>query len=179
LTDPVKDPLALLQNISVVQGARVWTSGTWDASYIGEYVRFGKELGVYKITTVNTFTPRYYGPALDRVNGHVRPAGTKKIAGVDDNGDRSGASVGLYYWAYPSPLYDEEQDILLPSSRPLELGTAIRMLTEKDRRDNAADRMRMEYVTALAEAKSMNPRQSSIAKPTNAKGYHPFDMRHA
>jgi hypothetical protein len=176
--DPVTDALALLSGITVNSLANVWTGGTWDASYIGEYIRFGKEPGIYKITAENAFTPRYYGPKLDRVTGHIRPAKTKQVACVDDGGDRVSGAMDIYYWAYPSPLYDESQDIMLPASRPLELQTLIRMLGTKDRRENAADRYRDEYREALEQMKAMNPRFTQPGEPTNRIGYSPFNMQH-
>jgi hypothetical protein len=176
--DPVEDALALLSRITVVSLSNVWTGGTWDASYIGEYIRFGKEPGIYKITSANTFTPRYYGPSLNAVTGTIRPAGTKKLACVDDGGDRVSGAMDIYYWAYPPPLYDESQDIVLPASRPLELQTLIRMLGTKDRRENAADRYREEYRDALISMKAMNPRFTQPKEPVNRNGSAMFDMRH-
>ena len=46
--DPVEDALVLLNNLTVESSANKWTGGTWDASYIGEYIRFGKESGINK-----------------------------------------------------------------------------------------------------------------------------------
>lgn len=176
--DPITDALALLQNISVETLSNVWTGGTWVASYIGEYIRFGKEPGIYKITAANTFTPRYYGPRMTRVTGHIRPAKTKQIACVDDESDRVSGAVDIYYWSYPAPLYDESQDIMLPASRPLELQTLIRMLGTKDRRENASDRYRDEYREALDQMKAMNPRFVQPKAPTNRVGGAVFDMNH-
>lgn len=176
--DPVTDALVLLQNITVASLASVWTGGTWAASYIGEYIRFGKEPGIYKITAENTFTPRYYGPHLDRVTGHIRPAGTRKIACVNDEGDRVAGAMDIYYWSYPAPLYDESQDIMLPASRPLELQTLIRMLGTKDRRESAADRYRDEYKEALDQMKAMNPRFTQPKPPVNRVGGAVFNMNH-
>lgn len=176
--DPVKDSLALLANITVDTLANKWTGGTWSDSYIGEHIRFGKEPGIYKITAENTFAPHYYGPRIDRVIGHIRPAGTKQLACVDEYGDRISGTMDVYCWTYPAPLYEESQDILLPSTRPLELQTLIRMLGTKDRRENAADRYREEYKESLAEMKAMNPRFTRPAEPTNRSGYHPFCMTH-
>ena len=176
--DPITDALALLPTLTVETLANVWTGGTWAASYIGEYIRFGKEPGIYKITAENTFTPRYYGPRLSRVTGHIRPAKTKQIACVDDEGDRVAGTMDIYYWSYPAPLYDESQDILLPASRPLELQTLIRMMGTKDRRENAADRYREEYKDALEEMKAMNPRFVQPKEPTNRVGGAVFNMTH-
>ena len=176
--DTTKDSLVLLQNITVKTLANVWTGGTWDASYIGEYVRFGKEPGIYKITAENTFTPRYYGEQLNRVTGTIRPAGTRKLACVDDENDRVAGAMDIYYWAYPAPLYDESQDILLPASRPLELLTLIRMLGTKDRSESAADRYRAEYGSALSEMKAMNPRFIQPKEPVNRAGVSAFNMSH-
>jgi len=176
--DQTEDSLALLPSLKVKSLSNVWTGGTWLASYIGEYIRFGKEPGIYKITAENTFTPRYYGPELFRVTGVIRPSGTRKLACVDDDNDRVAGAMDIHYWAYPAPLYDESQEIQLPASRPLELLTLIRMLGTKDRRENAADRYRAEYVTALSEMKAMNPSFVLPKEPTNRTGAKVFDMRH-
>lgn len=176
--DAVEDSLALLQSVTVASLSNTWSGGTWVASYIGEYIRFGKEPGLYKITAENTFTPRYYGPRLDRVIGTIQPAGTRKLACVDDENDRVSGAMDIYYWAYPPPLYDESQDILLPASRPLELATLIRMMGTKDRRENAADRYREEYKEVLGEMKAMNPRFVQPKEPVNRMGYSAFNMNH-
>ena len=176
--DPVEDALMILQSIKVISLADVWTGGTWDASYIGEYIRFGKEPGKYKITDTRKFIPRYYGPTLDRVTGHIRPTGTRKLACVDDENDRVSGAMDIYYWAYPSPLYDESQDIVLPASRPLELLTLIRMLGTKDQRENVADRYRSEYYEALENMKAMNPRFVQPKEPINRAGVSVFNMQH-
>lgn len=176
--DPVEDALVILQGISIESMANKWTGGTWSASYIGEYIRFGKEPGIYKITAENTFTPRYYGPKIDRTTGTIRPIGTRKLACTDDAGDRVSGAMDIYYWAYPPPLYDESQDIVLPASRPLELQTLVRMLGTKSRRENAADRYREEYREALAEMKAMNPRFTQPKAPANRTGGSVFDMTH-
>jgi len=172
------DSLAVLDQVSVSNTATVWTGGAWNAAYIGEYIRFGKNPGIYKITAANTFTPRYYGPHLDSVSGIVRPAGAKSMACMDENGDQVSGAHDVYYWAYPPPLYDESQDILLPASRPLELLTLIRMIGGKDRRDTVAQKYQDEYPRALSDMKAMNPRFISPREPTNRTGGSMFDMRH-
>lgn len=172
------DPLALLDRVSVSNTANVWTGGTWDAAYIGEYIRFGDQSGIYKITADHTFTPRYYGPKLDGVTGAVRPAGTKSMACTDEYGAQVSGAHDVYYWTYPPPLFDESQDILLPASRALELLTLIRMIGGKDRRDTVAQKYQDEYPRALSDLKAMNPRFISPQEPTNRTGAAMFDMRH-
>jgi len=177
--DPITDALAILQNISVSSLANKWTGGTWAASYIGEYIRFGKEPGIYKITAENTFTPRYYGPKLTRVTGHIRPAKTKQIACVDDQGDEGCRCHGyLLLVVSGSALVTNPRTYCFHPSRPLELQTLIRMLGTKDRRENVADRYREEYVTALEDMKAMNPRFSQSKEPTNRVGGSVFNMNH-
>jgi len=97
---------------------------------------------------------------------------------TDENDDYVGGTVMMYYWAYPSPLYMDDQDILLPSSRALELATFIRMLGSKDRRESDADRYRAEYRGALDNMIAMNPRFNRPMPPTNMQGDKVFDMRH-
>jgi hypothetical protein len=176
--ESVQDALALLTRVSVTSKTGVWTGGVWSAAYIGEYIRFGQEPGIHKITAENTFTPRYYGPNLSNVTGIIRPAGTRRLAATDTTGTRDGSAVDVHYWAYPSPLYDEEQDIMLPASKPLELATIIRMMGSKDKREFAADRYRNEFREALDQAKAMNPRFTQSAPATNAAGCRAFNMEH-
>ena len=174
----VQDALAILTDVSVVNLASVWTGGTWDASYIGEYVRFGSEPGIYKITAENAFTPRYYGKSIFGKKAMIRPSGTRRMMLTDENDDYVSGTVMMYYWSYPSPLYMDNQDILLPASRALELATFIRMLGSKDRRESDADRYRAEYREALDALIAMNPRFSRPMPPTNMQGDKMFDMRH-
>ena len=176
--NPIQDALAILTDVSVVNLASVWTGGTWDASHIGEYVRFGSNPGIYKITAENTFTPRFYGETIFGGLATIRPTGTRRMMLTDENDDYVSGTVMLYYWAYPSPLYMDDQDILLPASRALELATFIRMLGPKDRRESDADRYRAEYREALDAMIAMNPRFTRPMPPTNMQGDKAFDMRH-
>jgi hypothetical protein len=175
---PVQDALAVFSDVTVLNLGTTWTGGTWDASYIGEGIRFGAEPGIYTITAANTFTPRYYGESIMSGIATIRPVGTKRMLVKNEYGEAVTPTVNVYYWVSPIPLYCDEQDIFLPTARPLELATLIRMLGSKDRRESDADRYRAEYREALQEAIAMNPRFSRPRAPTNQHGYRVFDMDH-
>ena len=173
-TEPVSDALAILSSIRLDEGATVFTGGSWDADYIGEYMQIADEQGSYKLTDTRTFTPRWYGPRLGGAAANsyiqVRPAGTKRISIVNDEGDFEENTVTVYYWVLPPPLYKDYQPILLPSSRPLELLTIIRMLGTHDRKEGIASIYRAEFPKALAEMESLNPSFISPQIPLDRKG---------
>jgi hypothetical protein len=173
-TDAEVDSLAILTGVSLNQGGNTFTCDNWSDSYIGEYITIGNELGVYKLTAANTFTPRWYGPKLTGAPNEdiqVRPAGTKRFSIVDYNGDfMSGTTVHLYYWRKPTPLYLASQPILLPDYKPLELLTIINVLGLKDRKENVADNYRIQYDKAFALMDAMNPAFESPFMPLNRDG---------
>lgn len=172
-TEPVSDALAIIPSISIVNGANTFSGGTWDASYIGEYFRIASELGIYKFTAERTFTPRWYGPDISGAPTdviQVRPAGTKMFSIVDDTGAFVESTVTMYYWAYPVPLYQECQPILLPDFKALELLTIINVLGLKDRKEAIADRYRIEYDKALSIMESLNPEFQSPHRPLDRYG---------
>ena len=160
-TEPASDALAILSSIRMNVGASTFTGGTWDASYIGEYMQVAAELGSYKLTGTRTFEPRWYGPRLGGAAAdsylQIRPPGTKRFSIVNDEGDFEANTVTVYYWVLPPPLYQDHQPIMLPDHRALELLTIIRVLGLKDRKETIADRYRAEYSDALAKMENMNP----------------------
>ena len=176
--NPQQDALAVFTDVSVVSLSNTWTGGTWDAAYIGEFIRFGDSPNLYQITAQNTFTPRFYADNQEMGLAFIRPAGTRRIVLKDECGNHVKPKVVVYFWEYPLSLYFPEQEILLPASRPLELLTFIRMLGGKDRRESDADRYRAEYKDALADMIAMNPRMIVPKAPTNSLGQPVFCMNH-
>jgi len=175
---PVQIALATLQDVYVNNLTNVWTGGTWLAAYIGEYISFGSNPGVFCITAENTFTPCFNGESIMGGIATIRPVGTRRMMLTDENDDYVSAKTTLYYWVTPQPFYNPEQELLLPASRALELSVFIKMLGAKDRRESDADRYRAEYREALDAMIAMNPRFTRPMPPTNMQGDKAFDMRH-
>jgi hypothetical protein len=182
-TSPETDALAILTNVALQQSSNTFTAPGWQASYIGEYMAVGNELGIYLLTGSQTFSPRWYGTQL---NGsptdviQIRPAGTKRFSVRDYDGKFSAtSSVIVYYWAAPTPLYLPNQPILLPDYKPLELLTIINVLGLKDRKESVADNYRAEYDKALAKMEGMNPEFMTPNIPRDRYGHRlSFTGRH-
>lgn len=174
LTEPEADTFAILTGVLLQQSANIFSCDNWLDAYIGEYVTIGSELGVYKLTAANTISPRWYGPLL--TGGpqgiiQVRPAGTKHFSIVDWEGIfMENSSVVLYYHVFPSPLYQNFQPILLPSSRCLELLTIINVLGLRDRKESLVDRYRLEYEREYAIMCDLNAEFQKPSIPVNRFG---------
>lgn len=146
------------------------TNPVLTSDYIGEYMTIGKELGFYKITAANTILPRYMGPKLTDSYFQIRPEGTKQLRLVDESGDADTSTVTVDYWAYPPPIYDDSQMILLPTTRALFLRALIRCMGIDLMNEWAADRYREEYQDAMAELLDRNPTYTKPARPRNRLG---------
>ena len=174
-TDAETDALAILPNVVINQSANTFTCDGWSDAYIGEYCQIGNELGFYKLTAAQTISPRWYGPALQGGPTNtiqVRPAGTKRFSVVGYDGKFSAnTSVLLYYWVFPTPLYQPSQPILLPDFMPLKLLTVIDILGLKDRKENIADKYRADYENALSKMESLNPEFIPPSIPQNRYGH--------
>ena len=175
-TSPETDALAILTNVALQQSSNTFTAPGWQASYIGEYMAVGNELGIYLLTGSQTFSPRWYGTQL---NGsptdviQIRPAGTKRFSVRDYDGKFSAtSSVIVYYWAAPTPLYLPNQPILLPDYKPLMLLTLIDVLGTKDRKNTVVEPFRLEYEKALSTMESLNPEFQQPSIPLNRFGRH-------
>lgn len=173
-TQPETDAYAILTGVTMEQSANIFTCDNWLASYIGEYVQIGNELGLYKLTAANTISPRWYGPRLGGSPTdvmQVRPAGTKRFSICDYDGRfEPNTTVTLYYWVQPTPLYLPNQPILLPDYKPLELLTLIDVLGTKDRKNAVVEPFRLEYERALSKMESLNPDFMIPSVPQNRYG---------
>jgi len=145
------------------------TIGTTD--YTGEYVMFGREPGVYEVTAVNTFSPKYYGPALTDTTIVIRPAKTKRILLYDPSENvLTDRSVYVHYWRLPIPLYQDSDAVVLPTGRPLELMVLIDLLGTVLKRQIATDRYRNELREAMDEEVRLNPTFSRSSSPRDKHG---------
>lgn len=175
-TRPVTTPLAVLQNVSVVSLSNTWGGGTWDASYVNEYIRFGDNQGLYKITAPNTFEPIFFGDIIEGDVAFIRPVGTRNMILKDESGNLIAPKVTVYFWVYPPPLTTDEQDILLPSSRPLELMIYLRMVRKDRRSQTDIDDLKMDLREAIDSMVASNPKFISPKPPTNAHGGSIFGL---
>lgn len=125
--------------------------------YTDEYIRFGEETGFYKLTDNTTFTPTYNGPSFAKTRIEVRPENTQKIIFYDPDEEYYGSeTLTLYYWRYPAPLYERDQQIPFPTARALQLELLVDAMVMM-RTDRQADRFRAELKNeAWPEVVAMN-----------------------
>jgi len=151
---------------------------------VGEYIKIGMEPGYYKITAENatfdslTISPKYYGPSIDGNQGDskshwsIRPAKTRKVTVYDNDLDfDDDAETTMYYSEFPPPLYNEHQEILLPTTELLiEASLSVLAGSQSSRREHQSN-----FEELLAEAIRLNP---SPLTPRVPKGIHgkAFDM---
>ena len=128
------------QACDVNQGAVTFTAPIITADHTGEYIRFADEPGHYLLTEQYKFTPAYRGPKQDNKACVIRPRETKKLVLVNPDGDLEGATVMVYFWKYPTPLYDDSQMPLLPDTRALQLMAWIDLIGADQKRGKESQR---------------------------------------
>jgi hypothetical protein len=182
-TETLREPrwsgndLTVKQNSSTFTIATAPTTPTF-TTLVGEYVKFATQPGIYKILTANagnttfTFSPVYQGPSIDGNAGDassawsIRPAKTRKLSVEVDGAFDSDAVLDVYYSVYPSPLYFDDQEILLPSAQPL-IDLALSHLSGGAQ---ARAQWKAEYEKDLADTKKNNPDFATINAPVDKKG---------
>jgi hypothetical protein len=171
-------PAANVGGASINENAGLF-SATLGGDRINEYVQFDTHLGFYKITSASTsaptITPVWRGPRIANRPAIVRPASTKKLVIVDAAGDLEGDTVTVNYWAFPEPLFQEWQQIMLPSARPLELLCIIEVLSNTERKQRQAEFFRQEYDNiALPNMLAQNPKSANPQIPRGRDGQAAF-----
>jgi hypothetical protein len=171
-------PAGATGGASIAQDSDTFTA-TLGASRINEYVRFYTHPGFHKITsastTAPTITPVWRGPQVDNQACFVRPPNTRKLVIVDAAGDLVADTVTVNYWAYPEALFQDWQQIMLPSTRPLELLCIIEILSNTERKQRQAEFFRAEYNDiALPNMLAMNPKSLPPAIPRGRNGQAAF-----
>jgi len=163
---PLDTPLFYGTDLVLNSGGSSFTSAALSTAVAGgtsvlnQYVRFGKELGMYKITnnvSPFTFTPAYYGPSLngpDAGTVTIRPKESEKMVILDAAEEvLEDRSVDVHYCKLPQPLYKADDVIALPTSEVLKL-KVLRELPEAKVLRPVSER---ELDGALQEALRMNP----------------------
>lgn len=158
-TDPIHSSDLGLTISSDADQAQV---GAAASTWVNEYIQIGPLGACFKITAVTvgsdiTISPRYYGDPLNDAGYIVRPQRTKKLTLVDDAGDLMADTVTVFYWQYPAPLLRDEDLILLPSTKALELQVWADCVGSIEKRKNEADGYRAEAEAAIADLLMLNP----------------------
>ena len=109
--------------LSINEGATTFTLAGWDASYIGEYIKFGSEPGIYLLSGTKTISQAYWGPKISGGTVIVRPNTTRRLSFIDGDGDRVAVTATAHYWAFPAPLYHEWQTFPDHLTEPLKWAT--------------------------------------------------------
>lgn len=163
--EPVQSAL-LISSGSINSGSKNFAiNDAYPESLTGEYLTLGNEPGFYRIASEATLERAYFGPKLDNKPIIIRPVGTKVLR---ING---GGTVNVFYWAYPEPLYEAYQRILLPHTRPLELATIIRVIGLYDRKESAVATYRQDLAQAISDMQGINPRFTGHAAPVGKNGF--------
>ena len=141
--------------MSIEQSASTFSDSRLGTDAVGEYVQLDTEPGFYKITAANTLGTTYWGPKLNDKGCVVRPRSTRKMVLVDTAGALSAATVSVYYWAYPAPLYMDWQRPLLDGTL---LETAMKADIARDMMWNPALAATFNVEEALTRALNENPK---------------------
>jgi hypothetical protein len=125
------DPLVSGDDVIIDQDSSSFTSVTVSAyialgnTVLNQYIRFGSEMGFYKITnnaSPFTIAPAYHGPFQDGKPFRIRTEEDERMVIIDNSEailkDRS---IDVYFWKAPQPLYRDSDIILLPSTMVLQL----------------------------------------------------------
>ena len=169
--EPVETALSSGTNITINPGTVDVTGPTFTAAQFGEYVQISDAIGLYKIVTASTITPAFRGD--EEVAGAyyaIRPEGTPRIGIVNADGDITAATMTCHYWQYPYPLMQNYDLVPLPSTRALELGTAIRYWGEFKGKHEEADRYKAPYLKALSAVKAMSPMKITPQRQRDVRG---------
>jgi hypothetical protein len=120
---PTDDPLFTGTDLILQKKGTTFQSTQLAATdHTGAYVRFGSEPGLYKLSAAKTFAPAYNGTSITSGAFSIRPKGTQKMVLYDPQEELvDDASVDIYYWQMPTPLYLDTDVPLFPADRALEL----------------------------------------------------------
>jgi len=169
--DAAADVSRTIRNMSVTIGSDTVTGGAFTAAEVGEYVSIGKEPGFYQIASTTTLTSEFRAlETPDEPVITVRPVGISKVACIDDTATLVAGGIKFYYWAYPLPLTSEEHTIPLPTTRALELLTAMRYWGEYKEEHDEADRFRSLFLTAKSDLMAAEPMPLVQGRQVDAVG---------
>jgi len=147
------------------------------STLVGEYIRVGKNQGVYKIASVtdaNTLVldKEYRGASDTAQRYECRPVGTKQLALTDEKGTAitDYTSWKFWYQQIPLPLYNDNDPILLPGNCEALLVAVRQQLMFGDKYDNDALKQRPDYLDAIARMKGHEPERGRTPRTRDRYG---------
>lgn len=176
---PSQTPLFWSDDCMVQKGSDTFMSGALGSTdYTGEWVRFGSESGVYQLTGLTTFTPKYWGEDQTYGNIVIRPESTRKLSVHDGVRLKTSGKVKVYYWVYHAPMYRDSDMLLFPYPRYVVLLMMREGVGTLSRRDRNALNNEMEQ--ARRESLRLNPHFQVPAAPRDRVGnsFNPANMGH-
>jgi len=148
------------------------------SSVVGQYVNFKDYLGFYKITAQNTttgvftITPNFGGESETRCHFVLRHPRTDSMVMIDeDEAQVLDEAVDVYYWKYPTPLYNDYDIIPMARTELLELRVLRKLPQAKMNRPVSLN----ELQAAEAAFKKSNPSFPRSARPRDKRN-NPFNF---
>lgn len=185
-TETLLTPVASGRDLSISNGSTTFIADTLTTNYANDYVKFGKEPGLYLLSAIKTFSPTYWGSPMTDGEWQIRPQGTKKFSIYDSGGDfDDDSTVTVHYWKLPGPLYRDNDLIILPNSRVLELMVLIRFIGQLRKNEIDASIYRNELYGSDGKAGLMAdmirdnpsfPRGRGVRDVTNVKMTYSEDI---
>jgi len=115
------------------------------AAQVGEYIRFSDEPGIYQIASTTTIAKRYRGPRISRKPYRINPLGVGSLVVTESDGTFAANDVSVHYWESPTPLWDPEQDTVLPTNRALELRIMMVLMRDHQKKTSQKRDIFAEY----------------------------------
>lgn len=151
-------------------------STPFTAAMVGEYIRIGTNLGIYKIsafvsTTAITLSDGYRGAAETAAHYEVRPIGTPKLGVLDeDAADITSSTLQMWYLAQPLPLYNDYDPILLPGTCEALRIKVCQLMDQTNKYDNDGLKKAGSFEDAKSKMISLAPIPSKFVAPRDKNG---------
>ena len=163
---------------AITANAKALTSAGagFTAAMVGEYVRIGSNLGIYKIAayvsaTEVTLEDAYRGATVTGAHFEVRPWGTQTMAVTDEQGTvATPTGATLIYQKIPLPVYNDYDLIPLPGNCAAVMIMVHQQLLLGEKYDNDALKREAKYVKAIADMKPLAPTRGRTPRPRGRSG---------
>jgi hypothetical protein len=175
--DPIETPLATAADAVVTANSTSVTSAAASFSAeAGEYIRFGDNIGMYKIASVDdantlTLTEAFRGDSATAVFYEVRPKGTRQIQFFDAAGTAlTVATYTLHYSRQPLPLYNDYDSVLLPGQAEYLKYRVHKTMLREYKYDNDALGLLRDEQEVFDLMASLDPLPRPFQKPVDKRG---------
>lgn len=173
-------PLVTGSDGVVVANSTKFTSASpstaFTADHVGEYIRIGSNLGIYRIDafvsgTEITLEKGFRGVGATGQNYELRPNGTQQVALTDQQGSDLGFTDWRYiYQKIPLPLYNDYDQIELPGSCQAVTVMVHQMMLLREKYDNDALKRSQAFQDALGLMQPLNPTKGRHTRPRMRTG---------